>query len=63
MVTFPDVPPGRYTATIWHPRLAKEVTQELTVAAAPAPAQVVTLTLRPDRRIRRPADASGGGYR
>lgn len=62
-VTLPSVPAGRYIATIWHPRLAKEVTQEFTVTDAAAPAQAVTLTLRPDRRIRRPADATGGGYR
>ena len=62
-VTISNVPPGRYTATIWHPRLAKEVTQEFTVADTPAAAPTVVLTLRPDRRIRRPADATGGGYR
>jgi plastocyanin len=62
-VTIPEVPAGRYTATIWHPRLAKEVTQEITVTAAAAPAQTVLLNLRPDRRIRRPAEGTGGGYR
>jgi hypothetical protein len=39
------------------------VTQEFTVTDAGGPAQTVTLTLRPDRRIRRPADVTGGGYR
>lgn len=62
-VTIPNLPAGRYTATIWHPRLAREVTQEFTVTEASGPTQTLTLTLRPDRRIRRPADATGGGYR
>ena len=57
-------PPGRYRAEVWHPRLAKPETREITLndGAAPA-AQAFSLTLKPDRRIRRAPDAGPGGYR
>jgi plastocyanin len=58
------VPPGRYRAEIWHPRLAKTETRELTVVADAAPPPVaLTLALKPDRRVRRAPAATGGGYK
>ena len=57
-------PAGRYRAEVWHARLAKNETRELILAeGAPPPAQSFTLALKPDRRIRRAPDATGGGYK
>ena len=62
--TLANVPPGRYRAEIWQPRLAKTETREVTVAAEGAtPPVTLTLTLKPDRRIRRAPTAGGGGYK
>jgi plastocyanin len=57
------LPPGRYTLELWHPRLAAEVVREVVVRESDASPQVITLTLRPDRRIRRAPDAVGSGYK
>lgn len=57
------LPPGRYTLELWHPRLAAEVVRDLVVRESDASPQVITLTLRPDRRIRRAPDAAGSGYK
>ena len=57
------LPPGRYTLEIWHPRLAAEVVRDVVVRESDAVPQVITLTLRPDRRIRRAPDAAGSGYK
>lgn len=56
------LPAGRYRAELWHPRLGKSVTQELTLAAGADLPLTQTLTLRPDRRIRRAPDGKAGGY-
>lgn len=62
-----DVPPGRYRAEVWHPRLAKTEARELTVTAdataSPTSPLAFTLALKPDRRIHRAPDAKGGGYK
>lgn len=58
-----EVPLGRYRAEVWQPRLAKIETREFTVAAGDSPALAFTLTLKPDRRIRRTPGAAGGGYK
>lgn len=59
-----NLPAGRYRLDLWHPRLAKPITREITLAAAPAAApEEFTVTLRPDRRLRRaPAPGAGSGY-
>lgn len=57
------VAPGRYRAEVWHPRLGKSETRELAIAAGVASVQAFTLTLKPDRRIRRTPEAAGGGYK
>ena len=63
--TIGGVAPGRYRAEVWHPRLAKIETRELTIAdnASPPNALTFALTLKADRRIRRAPDATGGGYK
>ena len=64
LAALPAVPAGRYRLEIWHPRLAKTDTRELTLTATGDAPLVVTLTLKPDRRIRRaPAGMSGGSYK
>lgn len=57
------VPAGRYRAEVWHPRLAKPETRELTVTEPGGEPLAFTLTLKADRRIRRtPASGARGGY-
>lgn len=59
-----SVPAGRYRAEVWHPRLAKPETRELTLGADAAETPLAfRLTLRPDRRIRRTPDVAGKSYR
>ncbi|MDB6126184.1 MAG: hypothetical protein JWM35_80, partial [Verrucomicrobia bacterium] len=50
--TIADVPAGRYRAEVWHPRLGKIETREVTVADGAAPV-VFSLALKAERRIRR----------
>lgn len=57
-----EVPAGRYHAEVWHPRLPKGESRELTLTATPAPV-AFALALKPDRRIRRSPDADRGGYK
>jgi plastocyanin len=57
------LPPGRYRLEIWHPRLAGKVDRELTIVGSGDTTQVVSVTLRPDRRIRRAPDAGAVDYR
>lgn len=57
------LPPGRYTLQLWHPRLAAKVDRQITIEAVADTVQVVSVTLRPDRRIRRAPDSDGAGYR
>jgi plastocyanin len=56
-------PAGRYRLELWHPRLAANVTQEITLAAADAAKREFTLTLKADKRIRRGGATKSGGYR
>ena len=58
-----NVAPGRYRAEVWHPRLGKNETRELNVAAGPTPVQTFSVALKSDRRIRRTPEAAGGGYK
>lgn len=56
-------PAGRYRLELWHPRLATMVTQEITLGAAETATREFTLTLKPDKRIRRGGATKPGGYR
>jgi plastocyanin len=58
-----NLPPGRYTLEVWHPRLAGKIDREVTVVEAGDTTQVISVTLRPDRRIRRAPDAGGVDYK
>jgi plastocyanin len=57
------LPPGRYRLEVWHPRLSGKVERDLVIAGATDTEQVVSITLRPDRRIRRAPDVGTAGYR
>lgn len=57
-----EAPPGRYRLELWHPRLAKPLTQEVALTEGTAAKEAFTLTLKPDRRIRRSAPGKTGGY-
>lgn len=58
-----SAPAGRYRLELWHPRLPAALTQEITLTAAAAEQRDFTLTLKPDRRIRRSGATKSGGYR
>jgi plastocyanin len=58
-----NLPPGRYRLEVWHPRLAGKVGRDLSVADFGDTTQVVSVTLRPDRRIRRAPDSGDAGYK
>ncbi|HEX2862793.1 MAG TPA: carboxypeptidase regulatory-like domain-containing protein [Lacunisphaera sp.] len=58
-----SVPPGRYRVEVWHPRMAKPETRELTVTESPAARENFTVSLKPDRRVRRTLGGKTGGYR
>ena len=58
-----ELPAGHYRLDVWHPRLAGESRREVVVAAGDAVTQTISVTLKPDRRIRRAPDGAGGGYK
>jgi len=59
---FVGIPPGRYRLEIWHPRgVAPD--REVVVSGSDGATQVISVTLHPDRHIRRAPDAGGAGYR
>jgi plastocyanin len=57
------LPPGRYRLEVWHPRLSGKVERDIVITGAADTEQVVSVTLRPDRRIRRAPDVGTSGYR
>jgi plastocyanin len=57
------LPPGRYRLEVWHPRLAAKVGRELDVSRNGEATQVISVVLRPDRRIRRAPDSAGPDYK
>ena len=59
---FAGIPPGRYRAEIWHPRLAANDKREVAVSGDAA-SVAVGLSLKPGFRTRRPPPAAGGGYK
>ncbi len=63
LARFGDLAPGRYRLDVWHPRLAGETRRDLVIAANDAATQTISVTLKPDKRIRRAPDGSGGGYK
>lgn len=63
LVPLAAVPAGRYRLEVWHPRVREMVTREMSVTPADAATQVISVTLRPDKRIRRAPESGVGGYR
>lgn len=61
-VALAHLPPGRYRIEAWHPRLAKPATAEVTLADGAAATHDFSLTLKPDRRLRRAPAGKTGGY-
>jgi len=57
------LPPGHYRLSVWHPRLKAAVEVDVAVPDQGEATQVVSVVLRPDRRIRRAPDAGAAGYR
>jgi len=55
-------PAGRYRLELWHPRMAAPLTKEVTLADGTPASETFTLTLKPDRRVRRAAPGKAGGY-
>jgi len=56
-------PAGTYQLEIWHPRLKPPPgAQPVTLADDAVAPVTVSLSLKPDRRVRRAPDAKGGGY-
>lgn len=59
-----ELPAGRYRLDVWHPRLAAPVTRDLVLGPASADTPLaLTLTLKPDRRIRRAPATGPAGYK
>ena len=59
-----SAPAGRYRVGIWHPRMSAPVSEEITLDDAAPASREFSLTLKPDRRIRRGGGGSkSGGYR
>ncbi len=56
-------PAGRYRLEIWHPRLGKPETREITLSDGASARETAALTLTPDRRVRRTGGGKTGGYR
>lgn len=56
-------PAGRYRLQLWHPRMTAAITEEITLADGRENRREFTLTLKPDRRIRRGPAGKTSGYR
>jgi len=62
-VTLTGLPVGRYRLDVWHPRVREMATREIAVSSTDAAMQVISVTLRPDKRIRRAPESGPGGYK
>lgn len=60
--TLVTAPAGRYRLEVWHPRLAKTQSEEIVLSEVAPLSKNFTLTLKPDRRIRRGPVSRNGGY-
>jgi plastocyanin len=56
-------PAGRYRLEVWHPRMTKPETREITLTDGGNAQESLSLTLKPDRRVRRTLGGKTGGYR
>ncbi len=62
-VSLPGLTAGRYRLEVWHPRVKELVTREIAIAGNDDAAQVISVTLKPDKRIRRAPESGPGGYK
>lgn len=61
-VRITDLAPGRYRLELWHPRVSKPLSRELTLGPTGGAEPLrLTLTLRPERRLRRASTPGAGG--
>jgi plastocyanin len=58
-----DLAPGRYQLDVWHPRLAGQSRRDIVIAPGDPATQTISVTLKPDRRLRRAPEGAGGGYK
>lgn len=58
-----SAPAGRYHLSLWHPRLAAAVTEEIILDDTETTHRDFTVKLKPDRRIRRGLVGRDSGYR
>lgn len=56
-------PQGRYRLELMHPRLGTSISEEVALTDGGTLARTFTVTLKPDRRIRRAPDPKAGTYR
>jgi hypothetical protein len=56
-------PAGRYRLEVWHPRVTKPEAREIALTDGAAATETFALSLKPDRRVRRPLGGKTGGYR
>ena len=63
LVPLNKLPPGRYKLEVWHPRVKEMITRDVTVSADNPATQVISVMLRPDRRIRRAPETAPGSYK
>lgn len=56
-------PAGRYRVEVIHPRATGPVSREIALALTGAVTAEFSLTLKPERRVRRGPDGKAGGYR
>jgi len=56
-------PAGRYRLELWHPLLGAPISEEITLTEETPGQRDFTLTLKPDRRIRRGPAGKTAGYR
>ncbi|HEY2801299.1 MAG TPA: methylamine utilization protein [Chthoniobacterales bacterium] len=64
-VLLQNVPPGKYTAEVWHPSLKgppERFAQQVDIAATGTSRLIFTLDFRPDVRANRAPGLSTGGY-
>lgn len=54
-----EIPQGRHRLTLWHPRLAREIVEELEITDGRS-TRTFSLKLRPDRRVRRELEETSG---
>lgn len=63
LVPLAQLPAGDYRLDVWHPRVKAMYSRQITISATDAATQVVSVTLQPDRRIRRAPEGGPGGYK